>query len=338
MRSSTLILIASIVMAVSTCCQPPDRAQSARKETYSLELKHDGELQATTFNGSINVEGWDREEVSLVAEIREKRQGDIAFSAESKDGRVEITAGRKNQRTFALTFGGSNGVSYTLRIPSKAVARLQTSNGRVEVRRMDGDVYVNTSNGRITAERIGGRAQLRTSNGSIRTQSIMGDLFAQTSNGNNEVKGAQGNVDLRTSNGRIEVRDVLGNAEVNTSNGAVIAELIGGDLTGSTRNSRVDIQKVSGAIDLSTSNGSIKADGLDGKGKGISLATTNGSIDVTLGQAEGMLEARAGKRNRVHLEIPNIQPTVDGSTTRAKIGTGDQAIELKTTNGRITVR
>ena len=338
MRSSALILIPSLIAAVATGCRIPDRERFARKEIHTLKLKPGGELRATTFNGSINVEGWDRDEVSLEAEILEKREGDIAFSAESKDGLVEIMAEQKNRRTFALTFGQSNGVSYTLRIPSKSVARLKTSNGRVEVREIDSDVYANTSNGRITAERIGGTARLETRNGSIRAEAVAGGLVAATSNGNNEAKGVRGNVDLRTSNGRIEVRDVLGNADVNTSNGALVAELIGGDLKGGTRNGRIEIQKVSGAIDLSTSNGSIKADGLDGKGKGIRLVTTNGSIDVTLGGAEGMLDARTSRGSRVHLEIPNIQPTVDGQVTKAKIGNSDQPIELKTTYGGITVR
>jgi hypothetical protein len=60
---------------------------------------------------------------------------------------------------------------------------------------------------------------------------------------------------------------------------------------------------------------------------------------VTLGRAEGMLEATTNNSERtVSIEIPNVQSSKEGSTTKATIGNGGQPIRLKTTNGKIVVR
>jgi DUF4097 and DUF4098 domain-containing protein YvlB len=304
-----------------------------------LELKPGGQLRASTFNGRIVVEGWDQGEVSLVAEIRERSEGDIRFSAESRNGIVEILAEQEGRSKYAISLGGLNGASFTLKVPTKTAAMLVTSNGRLEIRKIDGEIDATTSNGSIAAEDIGGNARLATSNGSVRANLIKGGLIARTSNAKVEANDILGNADLKTSNGRIDAKNVKGKADAVTSNGSITAENIEGDLTGSTSNGRLDIQRVFGAIDLSTSNGSIKAADMDGGGRGISLATSNGSIDVTLGRAEGMLEATTNNSERsVSIEIPNARPTKEGSTTKAKIGNSGQPIRLKTTNGRIVVR
>ena len=439
MRPIVSIFVPPVVLLVisSGCRMPEERISlNERVETRTLELKPGGQLFASTFNGSVSVEGWDREEVSLVAKIREREAGDVHFTAESKDGRVEIIAeGKKqtqvaNRRRFFIDLIESNGVSYTLRIPRNTMATLASSNGRIEVSRIDNEIDAATSNGPITADGIGAKARLVTSNGTVKAYSIKGRLIVSTSNGridvrdiqgsadlnssnasivaknikgdligrasngrldiadvqgyadlrtssgaieirnikgrvdavtsngpiiaeniesdlvgstsNNriDVRGVQGYADLKTSNGKIEARNVKGRTDTVTSHGSIIAENIEGDLTGKTSNGRIDLQRVLGAIDLSTSNAPIKAADLNGKERGIRLLTSNAGIDVTLGQAQGILEANANSNNKrsVNIENPSIQPTVDGSITRAKIGNGAQLIDLRTTNGRISVR
>jgi DUF4097 and DUF4098 domain-containing protein YvlB len=337
---TTFLTAFAAALVLSLGCTIPERdGLYSRIETRTLELAPGGQVFASTFNGSISVEGWDRQEVSLIAKIRERREGEIRFTAESKDGKVDIRADRTNERERRyINFGESIGVSYTLQIPKKAMAVLLSTNGRVEARRIDNEIDLTTTNGSITVDDIGARARLTTSNGRINANSVKGDIIAQTSNGGLNVTDIAGDADLRTSNGRIVVRGIKGKVDIFTSNASIIAENIDSDLIGRSTNGVIEIQKVFGAIDLTTSNGSIKAIDLDGKGRGIRLSTSNGSIDVTLGQAQGVLEATNNRERSVVVEVPNVQPTNQGNTTRANIGDSEQPIELKTSNGRITVR
>jgi len=338
MRPTALMLVISTALALSVACRLQGRMDATRVETQTLELKPGGQLRAETFNGSISVEGWERDEVSLVAEITERREGDVRFSAESRDGSVGILAEQAGRSKYAISLGMSSGVSYTLKVPTKVTATLVSSNGRIEIRKIDGEVEADTSNSSVTAEDIGGSARLRTSNSRITASAIKGGLIARTSNAKLEVKDIAGDADLRTSNGGIDAKNIKGKADAVTSNGSIVAENIGGDLTGSTSNGRLDINKVLGAVDLATSNASVKAADLNGGGRGIMLTTSNGSIDVTLGQATGLVEATTSRDYSVIIEVPNVQPTKDGSTTKVKVGPGNQPIRLKTSNGKITVR
>ena len=103
---------------------------------------------------------------------------------------------------------------------------IETTNARIEVHDINGNVNLRTTNGRITASSITGEdLRFRTSNGRIEISDLVGDIDAQTTNGritfNNETIEQQ--VSLQSSNGRIEVAlsrtptDVAFN--LNTTNG-----------------------------------------------------------------------------------------------------------------------
>jgi DUF4097 and DUF4098 domain-containing protein YvlB len=339
-------LVSLVTLSVSCSRDTEQRGANNRIETRTLDLAPGGQVLASTFNGSIVVEGWDRQEVSLVAKIRERREGEIRFTTESKDGKVEIRAERTNQRerTSINIFTGyveepeEPGASYTLQIPKKAMLVVLSTNGRIEARGIDNEIDLTTENASITVEEIGAKARLTTSNAWIRANSVKGDVTARASNSSLKVIDVAGSADLRTSNAQILARGIKGKADIITSNAPIIAENIESDLTAKNSKGGIEIQKVLGAVDITISNGPIKADGLDGKGRGIRLSTSNGNIDVALGKAKGELEATNGGEQPVVVEVPNVRPTHQGNTAKANIGASEQPIVLKTSNGRITVR
>ena len=417
MRPAASSLIAPIaVIALATACRLPERNDlSTRVEERTLELKPGGQFHAVTFNGSIDLEGWERDEVQLVAKIRERREGEVRFTAESKDGLVTVRAERETAREAdrIFRFGESSGASLTVKIPRKAVTTLYSSNGRLEIKRVDSEIDANTSNGSIVAVEIGAKASLTTSNGSISASRIKGGLFARTSNGSVNAADVAGDADIRSSNGRIDARrvngktdattsnasivteelgadarlttsngsitaasikgeafarttngridvsDVTGEADLRTSNGtiravnvkgktgaytssgSIIADRLGSDLVVRSTNGRIEISSVLGSIDAETSNASITATDLDGKGGGIRLATSNGSINVNLGRAQGTVQAKASDGKAISIDAPDTKLLTEAgssSAKSAKIGNSDQLIDLRTTHGRITVR
>jgi len=417
MRPAASLLIAPIaVIAIATACRLPERSDfSTRIEERTLELKPGGQFHAVTFNGSIDLEGWDRDEVQLVAKIREYREGEVFFTVESKDGRVTVRAERETVRETAsiFRFGESSGASYAVKIPRKAMATLNSSNGRLEIKGVDGEIDANTSNGSIVAVEVGAKASLTTSNASISASSIKGRLFARTSNGSINISDIAGEADIRSSNGRIDVRrvngktdattsnasivtaelgaearlttsngsitaasvkgevfarttnggievsDITGEADLRTSNGkirvvnvkgktetftsagSIIADRIESDLLARSTNGRIEISNALGSIDAETSNAPIMATDLDGKGRGIRLTTSNGSINVNLGRAQGTVQAKATDGKAISIEAPNAKLLTEvgaNNEVSAKIGNSDQLIDLRTTHGRITVR
>ncbi len=160
----------------------------------------------------------------------------------------------------------------------------------------------------------------RTTNGSLHVTYVDGYARCETTNGDVRVSDATGEVHMATRNGTLEGRDLSARLRATTSNGQVL------------------LANVLGGIFAETMNGNIEAHNLDGWGEGISLATTNGSIHVSLGDAtgdvaaesaEGMLDIRLPAARMIETSKRHALLRVPGRT---------QKISLRTTNGTITVR
>jgi len=233
----------------------------------ALPMKAGGRLYVETFNGSVDISGWDREEADVTATKYASTQSavdalkiDVAPSGDS----IRIRSIRPSERW------GNMGVRYTIRVPRKTtLERIQTSNGSIDVSNLDAPARLNTSNGAVRADAVRGGLEASTSNGSIRAVAT-------------GVESGQ-SLRLSTSNGSVELtvdKVGAGGAVVHTSNGSItvsLPESASVDVDASTSNARItnefedsfrgraDRRRLEGSIgsggprlELSTSNGSIR--------------------------------------------------------------------------------
>jgi DUF4097 and DUF4098 domain-containing protein YvlB len=160
----------------------------------------------------------------------------------------------------------------------------------------------------------------RTTNGSIFISYLDGYAHCETTNGDILLKHLSGEVNSETKNGTIECQDLQARIKAVTTNGPVI------------------LVAVDGGILAETTNGSILAKGLNGWGEGIALTTTNGSIDVSLGDALGEITAESTDGN-LDIRIPEAKVLeVSKQSARLLLPGRAQKIRLRTTNGNITLR
>lgn len=259
----------------------------SRQERHTFKLKAGGNLQVSTRNSSIQVTGWDKEEVSLVADISDTEKRPIQLKLSPGNGdRVEIEAIFPEGGWSGIHFGRGLACDLTLQVPKRLVGSFHTSNARIDARSTGGTLVFRTSNGRI------------------------------------ELAGLSGEVEARTSNAKVEVRNLEG------------------DLRGATSNGGLELEGVSGSIDFVTSNGGIRVSGLGGKGKGIQLRTSNGSVDVELGKATGEIHARTSRHEKIKVERQGLE-LIDMSRSndvRLRLPGSNQIIDLATSNGGITLR
>lgn len=154
---------------------------------------------------------------------------------------------------------------------------------------------------------------IRTSNGSIEISDFeIEQLNLRTSNGNIDVSDIQGNVEVQTSNGRVEASRLNGEAhQFTSSNGRLQLANIAGDITGTTRNGSIDFD-----------NPTLEQD--------LNLRTSNGSVTVALSEQPEDAQFRLRTNNgRINLfGLRNEQQT---------FGNGQHEVEIRTSNGRITV-
>jgi len=232
---------------------------------YSYPLASNGKLSVETFNGAIEVSGWDQDTV----DISGTKQGPTQEAADAIEVSVDHSANAVSIRVIRPSVRRNNqGARFVIKVPRHAVldrlvssngairttdgagpARFRTSNGAIQVSGMAGSLEAQTSNGRITADLINadGPVRLETSNGSVEVSlpsKFDEEVRAHTSNGSITLRAPS------TLNARVNAR---------TSNGKITSDL---DLRTSGEISRTRLEGVIGAggplIDLTTSNGGIR--------------------------------------------------------------------------------
>ena len=308
MRIRTTIFILIGIAALSAGCDVEDWGSFGDSHAYekdfhySYALKPGGKLDIENFNGSIEIAGWDRDQVEIdgvqygaTPELRDATKIDIAVTPEE----IRIRTVRPVERH------GSTGVKYIIKAPHK----------------VDLD-HITSSNGSMRVSDIEGTMRLRTSNGSVRTTRVRGALEVTTSNGSVEVGELDGPATIRTTNGRVTADEVRGAFDASSSNGSIHARLVKPE-----PHRAVKLQTTNGSIDLAMDS---MAD------NDIRASTSNGSITVKLpAQANARVHAHTS-HNSIHSDF-DIRGKVGWSKTdlEGDIGAGGPTVELTSTNGSI---
>ncbi len=284
------ILYVSLLLGFSGAVDPANSLLAHTPTTdrmieKSFDVRPGGLLQINTDTGGIEVEGWDRDEVSLTIEVKgqERYVEDIEFLIESSDDGVDIQADIPRRSSLFGNWGRQLNISYTVMVPSEYNMKLRTSGGSVTVKKVAGEISVRTSGGSITAESVRGDVTVRTSGGSITVNDAHGNFEARTSGGPIRLSAIDAQVDARTSGGGISFESVGPNrgVELRTSGGSINVKLpedINANINARTSGGRVSTDfpvTIQGTTSRSSIDGTINDGGPD-----IILRTSGGSIRI----------------------------------------------------------
>jgi DUF4097 and DUF4098 domain-containing protein YvlB len=271
---------------------------------YNFNLKSGGRLSVETFNGSVEILGWEKDSVQITGTKyagREELLKEIKIDAKADDNSVTV----RTVRPFGRH--GNMGAKYSIRVPFKVeLDRIVSSNGHIRVDDVQGTMRLETSNGAIRLRKVEGRLEAKTSNGAIEGDGLTGDATLHTSNGSVRLDRVFGALEAGTSNGGVHVR--LGKPKpnepvrVSSSNGSVeleLEELDNNEIHATTSNATITLRlptPVKARLRASTSNGGISTDfdvtthgtlgknflegDINGGGPLIDLSTSNGTIKV----------------------------------------------------------
>jgi len=268
---------------------------------YNYPLQPGGRISLETFNGSIEVSGWDQNNIDISGTKSGPTQqaaNDLPVSIDHTPEAVAIRVVRPVDRR------NHQGARFVIKVPRTAVLeRLATSNGAI--RTVDGT----------------GPARLKSSNGSIHVQGLHGNLDAQTSNASVELLDIEGDVVAHTSNGRIRAERLRGTLEATSSNGGIVADLL----------------RANRAVRLETSNSSVDLSLPADYSQDVRASTSNGGITVRMPPS---LNARVVARTSnasIHSDFDmQMRGEISKHHVDAVIGSGGgPLIDLSTSNGGI---
>jgi hypothetical protein len=267
MRNLLLLPVAAGFLILPACdIEDFAGARFDRDFHYSYPLNSNGRVDVETFNGSIEISGWDQNTIDISGTKYGPTQ-EIADGIEVTVGHTPDAASVRVSRPVERR--GNTGARMLVKIPRTAVIDM-----------------VRTSNGGIRVSDGAGPSHLHTSNGSIRIAGLGGALDAETSNGGitAELERVDGPVHVETSNGAIELRlpqHIRDNVRAHTSNGGItvrVPEGLDARVTAHTSNAHVSSDfdvRMQGEI---TRN---RMDGVIGNGGPLlDLSTSNGGIHL----------------------------------------------------------
>ena len=263
MRKMTHVLgsvLGVSVLAFSAACSIDVRGEGiVTREEKRFTVTGAPDLNIRTFDGSIQLKSWDRNEVLVEIE----RRGPDAQTAEAlvvnatQDGnRILVEAPGPRDRDNRIHIGSwqSPSVSLSVTAPRKLNAELRTGDGSINADDLAGTIALNSGDGSIQARRVEGNLRARTGDGSIGITEAVGRVEADSGDGSIEVSGRLEALDVRTGDGSVRLDLFDGSVlktdwNVNTGDGSITLRLP----------ANLDAE-----IDAHTSDGGVQASGVDG--------------------------------------------------------------------------
>jgi DUF4097 and DUF4098 domain-containing protein YvlB len=276
--------------------------EAQKKIDRVFDVKPRGELTVDTDAGSVTVEAWDKNQVSVVVEMSGDEQQLKRFRVEfsSDDSTVSIV-GKQRGRFFPWHWQSSD-IVFRIKVPPHFRPKISTAGGDVNVTGVDANV------------------RCETSGGTLKLFSIVGDIYGETSGGDVLVRNVTGDVQGHTSGGDIKVDSVLGSVKVTTSGGEVV------------------LLRVNGRIFGETSGGNIEAR-LYGQNRGIHLETSGGNVSVYVSKDVAANVQASTSGGSVKCDLPvMVLGKISEDELHGKINGGGNLIELSTSGGNINIR
>jgi hypothetical protein len=163
------LLMVTALLAVVSVSAPAFAANDTESFDRTIPLPAGASFALTNVNGSIAVEGWDREAVEIHAvKTARKSAADlplVRIDTNSEPGRVSVSTIYPPESDLEVS------VDYMVHVPHRVVLeQLATVNGAVRVSGVEGQGQLRSVNGDIDVLASAGRFSARTTNGGVHVE------------------------------------------------------------------------------------------------------------------------------------------------------------------------
>jgi hypothetical protein len=208
MRTGALAAAVVWGVAASACTVTLDSQSEILREEKQFKVSGTPTLRVTTFDGSIEIQGWDKPHVVIEIEKRgadKQALEDLQVTTTQNGDTIELEVKRPRAESF-------RGIG----LHRTAAARLIVSVPR------HANINARSGDGSIKIERVSGKLELRTSDGSIRATNVSGEMSFDTNDGSVAVENAEGRLAVDTGDGSVNVTGKLTAVKLHTGDGSVV--------------------------------------------------------------------------------------------------------------------
>ncbi len=214
--------------AVAGCTVTLDSQSQIIRDEKRFAIKASPTLHLTTFDGTIQIQSWDKAEVLVEIEKRgPTREAVEALQVKSsQDGdeiQVEVL---KPHSSFGLGVRVSPSASLNVWVPRESDLNARSGDGSILVEHLKGRIDVHTGDGTIRVNDASGELTLNTGDGSVTAENVKGSVKIDTGDGAVSVSGSVSALRLHSGDGSIIYRAESGASmsddwEITTGDGGV---------------------------------------------------------------------------------------------------------------------
>jgi DUF4097 and DUF4098 domain-containing protein YvlB len=339
----------------------------AGEKQFTFNVKKGDQLDVRLLEGSIAVQTWDKDEVSLRVHSPDN---DLVNAVTAVQGGGKIL----------VEDNGSGDVSVVARVPVRFDLQLRTGAGDIGVKgSLVGTIHATTGGGDLSVGKTTGTVELQTSGGDIASEEVTGDIRLVTAGGGVSIKGVTGQAEISTAGGDmiigsigktlrastaggdVRLESVGSDCEVSTAGGNIIAGVCSGRTSLQSAGGDIDLRSGKGSLSVATAGGAINLHSVQGS---VRARTSAGDVNVALDPSVGESSAiMTGVGNIVFTISPDANATIEartsgfpgnedeggvqsdfpvlrkqGENVTVKIGSGSHKIQLETRMGEIVIR
>lgn len=207
------LLVPAVLLSLALAIAAVPGYAISKEFTQSYALQPGGSFELQNVNGTVEVQGWDKDVVEVhavkTAKLKESDLARVSIDVSARPGAVSVMT------RYPQNEGVEVAVEYTIRVPHGA---------RVE--------HLGTVNGTLRVAGVSEVDELRTVNGNIEVYEADSSVHAHTTNGNvhmelSRVRGVSGTF-AETTNGSVVLAlpaDTQANLEARCLNGNFLSEL-----------------------------------------------------------------------------------------------------------------
>lgn len=285
-RSVGLLRLVLVLLVLPACTLNLQAEPFTEREEKQFTVEGKAEVALITFDGSIEVRSWDRNEVAVTLERRAASQEaleSLRVDATQDGSRVRIEVLKPEP---SLNLGMSPSVSLKVTLPRTSDVEARSGDGSIRIDDVTGRISLRSGDGSIAGTTLSGELTAHTGDGSIALEGISGRVTVDTGDGSVSIDGAVQTVNARTGDGSIRVHARADSAAVEdwvitTGDGGMTLELPGGfnaDVDARTGDGRISVE----GLALTVTGTEAEKDELRGRlgagGKVLKLRTGDGSI------------------------------------------------------------
>ncbi len=292
-KEKVLTVAAAALVAVALAVGAFGAAAAAESVDRTLEAPADGTVVIENVAGSIQVVGWDREEVQVTGTLG-KGVEKLDFE---NDGRRTLVAVRIPRGAKKV-----EGSHLTVKLPAGSRVEVSAVSADVSSEGVDGDLYLDSVSGDIEASGGSKQVEAETVSGDVRLDVTADRTRAKSVSGDLHVKGVEGEINLETVSGdcevdgrsfdRVRATSVSGDLQFGgrlTAKGDYTFESHSGDVRlhlGARPNAEFDVSTFSGEIEVPF-EGAERSKGGRGPGHELHVTVGDGGARVEISTFSG---------------------------------------------------